>query len=325
LIGIMRSGYPLYDLAVDELLVQRHAVLWSATAARLIEPLLRPMIRGEVVLSDPAESNRIELELGVLGSELGRLVRANDFSQGPAVLSAYEGVVALTRSGVVMVLDGEVQVALGTVVGDDGWVVTKASELPARPKCRLPDGSVVESRVVARDPQFDLALLQISADSLRSVTWAESYDPEVGTLLAAAGPDSGVLGAGVVSVARRDLAGAESPEHNLPLRVRAAPPEIDLVWGQKNLKSGLPVLVARGRASSAGLRRGDIVRAINGNTPRTPLELMELIGGHTSGDLIDIDLERGGRRLTVRLPLQGAGINLSGNYRLDDQWVKKHW
>ena len=42
----------------------------------------------------------------------------------------YRSIVEPTRASVVVVLNAGVAVGLGTIVGAEGWVVTKASELP---------------------------------------------------------------------------------------------------------------------------------------------------------------------------------------------------
>src|SRR5437660_723830 len=55
-------------------------------------------------------------------------------------LAAFREVVAPARRSTVRVLCEGKDVALGTVVGADGWVLTKASELKGKPVCRLADG-----------------------------------------------------------------------------------------------------------------------------------------------------------------------------------------
>ena len=124
-----------------------------------------------------------------------------------------------------MVLNAGVAVGLGTIVGAEGWVLTKASELPGQPMCRLPDGKVVSARVAGVDPAFDLALLSVPATDLKPVRWADDFNPPVGTLLAAVGTEQ-PLAVGVVSVARRDLGTPVRPTDTLPLRIPAGRPRI---------------------------------------------------------------------------------------------------
>ncbi len=127
-------------------------------------------------------------------------LQAADYSQGSASLARYRSIVEPTRSSVVVVLNEGVAVGLGTIVGAEGWVVTKASELPVQPTCRLPEGKVVSARVAGVDLAFDLALLSVPATDLKPVRWADDFNPSVGTLLAAVGTEQ-ALAVGVVSVA----------------------------------------------------------------------------------------------------------------------------
>ena len=166
------------------------------------------------------ESDRIDRELATSAR-----LQAADFSQGSASLARYRSIVEPTRSSVVVVLNAGVAVSLGTIVGAEGWVVTKASELPGQPTCRLPDGKVVSARVAGVDPAFDLALLSVPATDLKPVRWADDFNPPVGTLLAAVGTEQ-PLAVGVVSVPRRDLGAPVRPTDALPLRIPAGRPRI---------------------------------------------------------------------------------------------------
>ena len=194
--------------------------LFSVTGSKLIDSLLDAMRRGEVSPYDSEESVRTDREL----ANSARL-QAADFSQGSASLAQYRSIVEPTRASVVVVLNAGVAVSLGTIVGAEGWVVTKASELPGQPTCRLPDGKVVSARVAGVDPAFDLALLSVPATDLKPVRWADDFNPPVGTLLAAVGTEQ-PLAVGVVSVPRRDLGAPVRPTDALPLRIPAGRPEI---------------------------------------------------------------------------------------------------
>ena len=135
------------------------------------------------------------------------------------MLAAYEQSIHDAAASVVTILNGYVPIALGTAVGPE-LIVTKASELPPEPSCRLPNGAVVTPRIIGVDLSFDVALLQVQPNSdLRPVVWPDKCDPPLGTLLAAVGPDGKALAAGIVSVKRRDLSVTPSKD-KLPLRVQ---------------------------------------------------------------------------------------------------------
>jgi S1-C subfamily serine protease len=199
-------------------------------------------------------------------------------------------------------------------------VLTKASELPLQPRCRLPDGRVAEGRVVGAEPAFDLALLKVDAADLRPITWADSFNPVAGTLLAAPGREELPLAVGIVSVPRRELA-AKVPNHGLPLRVPAEPPEIR---GPENFgktdpqggEGGYLVHTSEGLAFSAGIRAGDRVATLAGRPVRGFDDLAEGVKARLSGDLVSVALSRDGKTIELLLPL-AAGA-LYHNFRNED-------
>lgn len=68
------------------------------------------------------------------------------------------------------------------------------------------------------------------------------------------------------------------------------------------------VLVARvvedGPAAGAGVRVGDLITAINGETVESGFDVRRTIGSLEEGDAASLDLIRGGRRLTVEATIQ---------------------
>lgn len=80
-------------------------------------------------------------------------------------------------------------VGTGFVVGSDGVILTNdhvvdgATDLTVT----LPDGRSLDARVVATDPEHDLAVLRIDASNLTSVTLGESSNVAVGERVVAIG------------------------------------------------------------------------------------------------------------------------------------------
>ena len=237
--------------------------LWQVAGSKLIDSLLDAMRRGEISPAGKWDVARIDDKF--LTS--ARLQSA-DYSQGSATLARYRSIAEPTRPSVVVVLNEGVAVGLGTVVGADGWVVTKASELPGQPTCRLPDGKVVSARVAGVAPAFDLALLSVPATGLEPVRWADDFNPPVGTLLTAVGTEQ-PLAVGVVSVPRRDLGTPARPTDTLPLRIPAGRPLIHgtprpIVWllaprGARPTPDGR--LSGWGRSRSGRIRRRQAARS----------------------------------------------------------------
>ena len=297
--------------------------LCSVTGSKLIDSLLDAMRRGEVSPFDRNESVRTDREL----ANSARLQTA-DFSQGSASLARYRSIVEPTRASVVVVLNAGVAVGLGTVVGAEGWVITKASELPGQPTCRLPDGKVVSARVAGVDPAFDLALLSVPATDLKPVRWADDFNPPVGTLLVAVGTEQ-PLAVGVVSVPRRDLGAPARPTDTLPLRLPAGRPGI--VGGPRPMSGyslsaafGLPRAIGYrvagvwGLAFSAGVRSDDLLYSINARRILVEADLLEAVSHQWTGDVVPVRLQRAGKMMDLLLPLGPVTGDGESNNRADD-------
>jgi serine protease Do len=269
------------------------------------------------------ESDRRDRELAI-----SPRLQGADYSQGSASLARYRSIAEPTRSSVVIVLNAGVAVSLGTIVGAEGWVVTKASELPGQPMCRLPDGKVVSARVAGVDPAFDLAVLSVPATDLKPVRWADDFNPPVGTLLAAVGTEQ-PLAAGIVSVPRRDLGAPVRPIDALPLRIPAGRPEIH---GRPQPISGYSLRAAfalpratvyhvwsvTGLAYRAGVRPDDVLYSINGRRVLTEAGMLEAVSHQWTGDVVPVSLERAGKMMDLLLPLAPGPRYAENNYRADD-------
>jgi S1-C subfamily serine protease len=146
----------------------------------------------------------------------GRHIKKTDFNmpsgkydypnRGPFEgVTGLEHLVTPARDWVLTVLDGNKPVALGVVVDGNGWVVTKASELPVGDvECQLIDGRKVKAVVVGRERDHDLALLKLPIGNLSAAKWSDR-PPAVGQVLAASGPAPQPLAVGVVASATRKV------------------------------------------------------------------------------------------------------------------------
>src|SRR5262249_28892077 len=108
--------------------------------------------------------------------------------KSPQVVSLFREVVARPAQSTVRVLVKGKEVALGAVVGADGWVVTVHGALKGDEiKCRFADGWDVDAKLVGFDVPHDLAVLRLEAQGLPSVDWADSKAARVGHWVAAPG------------------------------------------------------------------------------------------------------------------------------------------
>lgn len=134
----------------------------------------------------------------------------------PKVLEAFRGVVGKLNGSVVRVVAGGKEVSLGTIVGADGWILTKNSQLKEDVKIKLPGGEEVPAKVIGVKDDCDLALLRIAAKSLPVVEWKPSKSTAPGDWVIAAGTDKDPIAVGVVSVATRTMDAATTPRRPIP-------------------------------------------------------------------------------------------------------------
>ncbi len=108
------------------------------------------------------------------------------------------------KPSVVQVLCGGRPVALGTVVGADGYILTKRSELSGDPiRVRFSDSRVLPARVAVVRRRNDLALLKVNtADDLKPIDMVGST-PRIGSFVISPGRRGQPVGIGVLSVKAR--------------------------------------------------------------------------------------------------------------------------
>ncbi len=182
-------------------------------------------------------------------------------------------------------------VALGTIVGPDGWILTKASEILAagdeiKPRgkitCRLRDGRELEARIVGIHSHLDLAMLKIDAVNLPIIPW-NPLQPTVGQWLATAGMEDDPLAVGIVSVPRR-----------------AIPPTggvIGIQLAEKDGEATVQRVLPKSPADLAGLKPNDVITHVNGQSAANVIELRNLLGRHKPGDTVLITVKRGQQTL----------------------------
>ena len=230
------------------------------------------------------------------------------------VKSAFRSVVAeAARCTVRIKCDGQ-DAALGTIVGPDGWILTKASELKGNVVCRLADGRELPASIVGINKQHDLAMLKIPASGLPVIPWSTSK-PGVGQWLAAAGTAEDPLALGVLSVPQRRI------------------PPISGVLGV-NLKPGaegpaqIEKVLPNSPAEKAGLKDGDVITHVDGQPIKNGAELVAAIKQRRVGDLVRLNVKRGESVLAIAVKLgvietpgtqkremqNRMGVGISGRY-----------
>ena len=217
--------------------------------------------------------------------------------QSPLVLgSAAKGLGASWQSVVRITHDRE-QVALGTVVDSDGWIITKASQLPDLKSvtCVTHDLRKYPAEVVKLVPNLDLALLRIEQAELTSADWASAI-PERGKFVATMDMKVTPSGLGVVSAGVQRI-----PYQKSVLGVL-------LVNGEEGARVD-HVLVGSG-GERAGLKENDTIYEVDGIAVQTHIAFKQAIRDAQGGDYVALKLKRGDKKLAIKAQLMDLASEL---------------
>jgi serine protease Do len=217
----------------------------------------------------------------------------------PRFLAAFQKVVARPSLSTVRVRCDGKDIALGTVVDADGWVVTKASELTGPPVVRLPDGRQLAARVVGLHEAHDIALLKVEASDLAPVEWRPSKEVPVGYWAVSVGPGGKAVAAGVVSVGMRNLpapkgglSGNPSGGGYLGISLEPSDKEARVSW-----------VVPGGGAARAGLKARDTILAVAGKAVSDTEALLKILRDLKPGDEIEVRVKRDEQELKLKAKL----------------------
>ena len=299
LVGISHSGdgpAKLMDSLTNWAQEPARVGPFSGVNNRFIQERFNGMLRREIAPFDRPAAERFWESYRRVADE--EILPRDHWTQGERTAKPFRETVRIPRQGVTAILDeAGRQVALGTVVDSDGWVMTTASTLPAGPRCRLSDAQVVAAPVVGVNPAFDLALLKVQRTDLPPIRWAEKPPPVAGTILAAVGMSEAPLAIGIVSVPRRDLPGP------FPTRVSRRDARRPGVIGKPTAQGYLADSVYSGEAYDAGIRSGDVILTIDGRDIRSDEDLLDCVRGRVEGERVPVGLLRDGQRRDLILSL----------------------
>jgi serine protease Do len=227
--------------------------------------------------------------------------RSAEFERSnPKVLAAFRDVVARPGESTVRVqCDGQ-DAALGTIVGPDGWILTKASELKGKIVCRLKDGREFDARIVGVHEGHDLAMLKIDINGLSPVEWMESKTAAVGALLASPGTEPALV-VGVVSVATREV----------PMSF------LGVAFDPAVAVAKIAQVIPGTAAARAGLKVNDRILAVAGNEVSDQEACVDLLAQHKPGETLELRVKRGDEELALKATLGQRPA--SGSKRADFQ------
>jgi len=217
----------------------------------------------------------------------------------PKFLDAFRSVVTqASRSTVRVQCDGE-DVALGTIVGADGWILTKAGELKAKIVCKLKDGRAFDARIVGVMEVHDVALLQIDAKGLVPVVWRSSKEDPVGSWVASVGLGEQPVAVGVISVAARKVTVSPGSAARTPVAGGY------LGIGLDTVKEGVKIIEIKtdSAAARAGLKENDLVLSVSGQAVKSTEALQQSLQKYKPGELVALLIQRGEEKLELKAKL----------------------
>ena len=212
------------------------------------------------------------------------------WTQGWEMKNVFVDVVRTPRESTVQILNEKESIALGVIVDERGWILTKASQISGAIECELFNKTRVPFEYVGYDVGLDLALLKISAEGLTAIVW-ETEIPRQGDWLVTTGTTSVPVGVGVMSVPRRKINRTET-FGVLGIRL------IDTSQAAI-IEATFPNTGAR----KAGLERDDIVLKVNQTSIRGREHLIRTIRTFRPGDTVVIQVERDGNKKSYSITL----------------------
>lgn len=213
---------------------------------------------------------------------------------GTAVVAAFEPQRAVLQISSAVMLDGRKEVAYGVVISPDGFVLTKASEIAgvAKLSVRVDQQTYSDAVVMAVDDEWDVAMVKIAAEGLVPVVYAPTSAVPQGTWVVANGATS--------LKARRALAGIISAK---PRAIAAGGGNLGVSLASDE-SSLLIDEVAEDGAGAAGLKKGDVIIAINGTKVSNFEEILPILKTQKPGVVVKVTYLRKGVEKTTEVTLQ---------------------
>jgi len=209
-----------------------------------------------------------------------------------------------------LVYRGSRRIIFGVIMSEDGYILTKASEIEEPKVEHKPEGEPVEIKpltvrlgenvlfeeveVIAVDATWDIALLKVDAKGLKPIELAESSEISQGSWVftnGASSRDRRRVKAGIVSAKSREIPGP-------------APVLMGVGLEEKDEKLFIKGVSEGGAADLAGLLSGDQILMIDETKIDKRDELIDVLMGKKPDDIVKIKVMREGAELKIDLTLK---------------------
>lgn len=183
-----------------------------------------------------------------------------------------------------------------TIVGEDGYVLTKASEVPELEKVRVKfaDGRTAELREIRREVRFDLVLAQaVGVTGLRAANFGGTRSLTHGQWLCSTAGEKVESRIGIVSANRRRIPGLGAA---LGVRMDEKEP--------KDVKGVRIVSIATDSpAEAAGLLAEDVILAIADQGVDQFKDVHDIVSKRQPGEYVEVRYLREGKEASCRVRL----------------------
>lgn len=222
----------------------------------------------------------------------------------PAIARLFLDAAGKVNDSTVRVRANGMDVALGTVVDPTGCILTKGDELFVRGKLRSPitvqlrDGTIYPADCIGYHRDTDLMMLKVDAD-LPAVSFADGKKAVAGNWVAATGPDSDPVAAGVVSAGPRKLYGDEA-------RItRGDRGYLGVLLGKPKDQDGALIthVEPHSPATRAKLKADDVIVRVAGKAVSDPDVLQKIMEDYQPGDSVVVSVKRGENELDLKVRL----------------------
>jgi S1-C subfamily serine protease len=235
--------------------------------------------------------------VGSLGAQ--QSLESDYRTTGSAVTSVFEAQRAVLQTSSAVILDGRKEMIYGVVISADGHILTKASEVADLNKLSVTvDRTNYKNvKILATDPQWDVALLKIDAVGLVPVVYAPTSEVAQGTW---------AVGNGATSrTKRRALAGIVSAKiREIPAAGGAA---LGVVLNVKGKELGIDEVADGSGAQEAGLEKGDVILMIEDTKISKIEDIAGVMKDRKAGSKVKVVCRRGKREFTAEVRLSAKG------------------
>ncbi|WP_395738434.1 PDZ domain-containing protein [Prosthecobacter sp.] len=187
-------------------------------------------------------------------------------------------------------------ICTATIVGEDGYVLLKASEVPELQKARIKfsDGRTADLREVHRETRLDLLLAQaVGITGLRAVSFGGAHALTMGQWLCSVADAGTEPRIGIVSAKNRRIAGTGAA--------------LGIRMDEKSTKDGKGVrivgIASESPAEVAGLQENDVLLTIAGEKVAEFRRVHDIVNKRQPGEIIEVHYLRKDKEETCRVRL----------------------